>query len=85
MITTTFFLLLKYIGKNDNKGLGRWYRENWVSQRGTEGYKTKSDVYRPTVRVTKDTPTTFQELIKKQIERAQKEKKEKGRVSKFDK
>ena len=73
------------VKKNENTGLSRWYRESWISQRGTEGYKKKGDVYRPTVRVTKDTPTTFQELTKKQIERAQQEKKQTGRVSKFDK
>ena len=71
--------------KDDNTGLGRWFRESWKSQRGTEGYKTKSDVYRPTVRITKDTPTTFKELTKEQIEKARREKAKTGRVSKFDK
>ena len=57
----------------------------WESQRGETGYKHKSDVYRPTVRVNKETPTTFKELTKEQIERARAEKQKTGRVKKFDK
>ena len=74
----------KYIGTKDSKkGLGRWFDEKWRNQRGEEGYKTKSDVYRPTVKVTKDTPITFSELSKKQIEKAKAEKAKTGRVRKF--
>ena len=42
-------------------------------------------MYRPTVRVNKDTPTTFKELSKDQIEKARSEKARKGRVAKIDK
>ena len=73
-----------YSGKEDvNIGLNRWFAEKWKNQRGEVGYKYKSDVYRPTIRVTKDTPTTFNELNKKQIDRARKEKASKGRVKSF--
>jgi hypothetical protein len=41
-------------------------------------------VYRPTIRITKDTPITFNELTKEQIERAKKEKYLNGRVKKFN-
>ena len=58
-------------------------KEKWTNQRGEVGYTYKSDVYRPTVKVTKDTPTTFQELKPKEIEKARHEKYLKGRVSKF--
>ena len=76
----------EYIGKkNDEKGLGLWFRSEWKNQRGETGYKYKSDIYRPTVRVNKDTPTTHKELSAKQIENERKEKAKKGRVSKFDK
>jgi len=71
--------------KNDNTGLAVWYKEKWTNQRGESGYKYDSDVYRPTVRINKNTPTTFKELTKGQIERAKKEKKDQGRVNKFDK
>ena len=60
------------------KDLGKWYREKWVNQRGETGYKYKNDIYRPTVRVNKDTPTTHKELTATQIKKAQKEKKQRG-------
>lgn len=71
--------------KNKNEGLNLWFRSEWKNQRGETGYKYKSDVYRPTKRITKDTPTTFEELSKKEIESARREKARKGRVSKFNK
>jgi len=58
--------------------------KKWVNQDGETGYKHKSDVYRPSVRVNKDTPTTFKELTKQQIEKARQEKARTGRVKKFD-
>ena len=73
-----------YIGKKTKKkGLSRWFLEKWRNQRGKVGYKYKSDVYRPTRRITKKTPTTFSELTKKQIKRARTIKLKKGRVNKF--
>ena len=74
-----------YSGKKTKQGLTKWYKERWVNQRGEVGYKTASDIYRPTIRVTKKTPTTISELSKKQITIARREKKSKGRVSKFNK
>ena len=47
--------------------------------------KYKSDVYRPSVKVNKETPTTFKELSKEEIDKARREKADKGRVSKFKK
>ena len=74
----------KYIGKeNDSTGLNRWFKEDWKNQRGETGYKYKSDVYRPSVKVNKETPTTFKELSKEEIDKARREKADKGRVSKF--
>ena len=74
-----------YEGKeNKSSGLNRWFKEKWVNQRGEVGYKNKSDIYRPSVRVNKDTPTTHKELTATQIKKAQKEKKNTGRVKKFD-
>ena len=73
-----------YKGKQTKKrGLSRWFSEKWVNQRGEIGYKNKNDIYRPTFRITKKTPTTHGELSKKQIKRARSEKYRKGRVSKF--
>ena len=74
-----------YTGDKSKGTLNRWMKEDWRNQRGEVGYKKKGDVYRPTKRVNKDTPKTFNELSKKEISNAMKEKKDKGRVSKFDK
>ena len=50
--------------RNPTQGLDRWFREHW------EG---RSGVYRPTKRITKDTPLTFKEIdpknLKEQIKR----------------
>ena len=72
-----------YTGKKPKEGLSRWFDEKWSNQRGGVGYKSDSDVYRPNVRVSKKTPTTFSELSKSRLNKAQIEKKRKGRVSKF--
>ena len=73
-----------YSGERDiNQGISRWIREKWSNQRGEVGYDKKSDIYRPTIRITKDTPATFAELTPAEIERARREKYEKGRVKKF--
>ena len=64
-----------YEGKeSDKEGLNLWFASKWRNQRGEVGYKYKSDVYRPTIKATNDTPTTFAELTPKEIEKARKEK-----------
>lgn len=76
----------KYEGdKPKKKGLSRWFKEKWRNQRGEVGYKKKGDIYRPTKRITKKTPTTIKEISKKEVKRAMKEKKSTGRVKKFKK
>ena len=73
-----------YKGKKTQKqGLQRWFKEKWVNQRGKIGYKYKNDIYRPSKRITKNTPVTHKELTKKQIKRARKEKYTRGRVKRF--
>lgn len=72
-----------YGKKNENKGIARWMKEDWRTQEGKKTYEKKGDIFRPTKRITKETPTTYKELSKKQIEIAQKEKKTKGRVNRF--
>lgn len=68
---------------NRNDGLTRWHREKWRSDTGEVGYRDRSSVYRPTERITEDTPRTFSELLEEEIQRAKKEKRETGRVSRF--
>ena len=75
-----------YLGtKTRKKGLARWFDEKWVNQRGDVGYKYKNDIYRPSKRITKNTPTTHKELSDKQIKRARRVKYTKGRVNRFKK
>ena len=51
----------KYEGtKKSNKGLDRWYKEEWKDIAGLE-----YPVYRPTKRITKDTPLTADEISNK--------------------
>jgi len=69
--------------KSRTRGLSRWFRENWRNQRGEVGYRRKGDIYRPTRRVTKDTPTTMGELTDAETARASREKRATGRVRKF--
>ena len=64
-------------------GLTRWFKEKWISDTGKIGYSNKSSVYRPSIRITKQTPVTWKELSPNEIKKAKKEKKETGRVKKF--
>ena len=76
----------RYSGDKDkDEGLPLWFASKWLNQRGEVGYKYKSDVYRPTIKVNSKTPTTFQELTPAEIERAKAEKARTGRVKKFKK
>lgn len=72
-----------YKGEKPKEGLSQWFKEEWQNQRGETGYKQPGDVYRPTVRINKDTPKTFGELTKTEITKAIVEKKATGRVKKF--
>jgi len=79
----------KYSGKKPtktDKGLKRWHTEKWKTQDGKTTYEgKKGKIFRPTVRVTKDTPTTMKELTPAQKKKAIAEKKKKGRVTKYKK
>tara|TARA_B100000902_G_scaffold262897_1_gene249117 strand:- start:184 stop:885 length:702 start_codon:yes stop_codon:yes gene_type:complete len=70
--------------KTEKHGLSRWFAEDWRNQRNSIGYKYKSDIYRPTRRITKKTPITFNELTKKQIKKARLEKAKTKRVKRFN-
>jgi len=71
--------------KPKRSGLSRWYAEDWRNQRGEIGYQYKSDVYRPTRRITSKTPLTFSELSRREIQRARRSKSRTRRVSRFRK
>ena len=65
--------------------LKRWFKEDWRTPKGKKGYEGGENTFRPTKRITKDTPTTWSELSPSEKRRAQKEKDTKGRVSRYKK
>ena len=69
--------------KPRDTGLNRWFREAWRNESGGIGYDSMNTLYRPTKRVTRDTPKTWGEIPKSRVESAKKEKKKTGRVKKF--
>ena len=79
----------KYEGKKptakEGGNLKSWFREKWRTQEGKKTYQKKGDIFRPTVRVSKKTPTTMSELTPAQKKKAQAEKKATGRVKKYKK
>ena len=73
----------KYSGKKTKKGLTRWHKEDWRTASGSKTYKKKGDIFRPTKRISKDTPTTMGELSKDRIKRAEGEKARTGKVKRY--
>lgn len=63
--------------------LKRWFKEDWKTPRGKEEYSGSDRTFRPTKRISEDTPATWSELSKGEKAAAAKEKKEKGRVSRY--
>jgi len=66
-----------YTGNKQNTPLGRWYDEKWVNACkwpqnvpcGRKDMNNKMAYCRPSIRVTKDTPTTVKELTQAQIDK----------------
>jgi len=76
----------KYSGdKPKKKGLTRWFKEDWRTEKGKKTYKEGGTIFRPTKRVSKETPTTMKELTPAQKKKAIKEKKATGKVKKYKK
>ena len=73
--------------RKTKKGLAlkRWFKEDWRTPRGKKDYSGGESTFRPTKRITKDTPVTWSELTPAEKARAAKEKREKGRVSRYKK
>lgn len=69
--------------RSRTRGLGRWFAEKWVNQRGSVGYRYKSDIYRPTYRITRGTPLTHGEITARELRRARTLKARRGRVARF--
>ena len=69
--------------KIQTNGLPLWFASKWINQRGEPFYRFKSDIFRPTVMVTKDTPTTFAEPATEEVGKAKREKARTARVNQF--
>ena len=68
------------------KNLRRWFQEDWRTPSGSKTYtKGDSGIFRPTKKVSSKTPKTYSELTPADIAKARKERRTKGRVSKFGK
>lgn len=73
--------------RKSKKGLAlkRWFKEDWRTPEGKKDYSEGGNTFRPTKRISKDTPHTWSELTPAEKARAQKEKNTKGRVSRYRK
>ena len=73
--------------RKTKKGLAlkRWFKEDWRTPKGKKDYSGGENTFRPTKRVSKDTPSSWNELSPSERRKAQKEKNEKGRVTKYKK
>ena len=68
------------------KNLRRWFQEDWRTPKGKKTYSPgDSGIFRPTREVSSETPKTYSELTPADIAKAKKERRTKGRVSKFGK
>ena len=63
--------------------LRRWFKEDWKTPKGKENYEGGENTFRPTKKVSKDTPKTWSEVTPASKAKAQKEKNTKGRVTKY--
>ena len=63
--------------------LKRWFKEDWRTLSGDKDYSKGDRTFRPTKRISSKTPVTAGELTPAEKARARKEKREKGRVSRY--
>ena len=63
--------------------LKRWFEEDWKTPKGNEDYSEGENTFRPTKKVSNETPKTWSEVTPESKAKAQKEKNTKGRVTKY--
>ena len=73
--------------RKTEKGLAlkRWFKEEWKTPKGDEDYTKGENTFRPTKKISKDTPSTWSELTDAEKAAARKEKNQKGRVIRYKK
>ncbi|MAO25376.1 MAG: hypothetical protein CMJ25_31960 [Phycisphaerae bacterium] len=63
--------------------LKRWFKEEWETPSGSKDYSDGDVVFRPTVKVSEDTPKTHSELSDKDIAKGRRQKRKTGRAKKY--
>jgi len=73
--------------RKTKKGLAlkRWFKEDWRTPSGEKDYSKGENTFRPTKRISKDTPKTWSQLSAGEKRAAAREKNKKGRVSRYKK
>lgn len=67
------------------KNLKRWFEEEWETPSGEQDYSKGENTFRPTKKVSSETPSTWSELTDAEKAAAQREKNKKGRVGRYKK
>jgi len=63
--------------------LKRWFQEDWKTLSGDKDYSKGDRSFRPTKRISEDTPVTASELTPQEKAKGKEEKRKKGRVSRW--
>jgi hypothetical protein len=63
--------------------LKRWFKEDWRTPSGSKDYSDGDVVFRPTKKVSKDTPKTYSELSEADIKKGRRQKRKTGRAGKY--
>jgi len=63
--------------------LKRWFKEEWETPSGSKDYSDGDVVFRPTKKVSKDTPKTYSELSEEDIKKGRRQKRKTGRAKKY--
>jgi len=63
--------------------LKRWFKEDWRTPSGSKDYSDGDVVFRPTKKVSKDTPKTHSELSEADIKKGRRQKRKTGRASEY--
>lgn len=63
--------------------LKRWFKEDWKTLSGDEDYSKGDRSFRPTKRISEDTPVTASELTPQEKAKGKEEKKKTGRVKRW--
>ena len=78
MLVVDFYNTINMAVRKTKKGLAlkRWFKEDWRTPKGKKGYsKGDSGTFRPTKKVSADTPDTYSELSPSDLAAAKAERK----------